>query len=150
MLNIFSCVYWPFVFLQLKIFQFIWLVIDWIIYSVSLLIYLSFIYLFVVLGLELTAYTFSHSTSPFLDRIFQDRVSRTVCLDWLWTSILLVSASQVARITGMSHCAWLFMVYFFEYFIYSRYYSLLDLYLAKIFSHFIGCVFNLLIFPFAM
>jgi hypothetical protein len=46
----------------------------------------------------------SHSTSPALvhDEFFQDRVSQTICLGWLWTTILLVSASWVARITGMS------------------------------------------------
>jgi hypothetical protein len=26
-----------------------------------------------------------------------------VCLDWLWTMILLISPSQVGRITGVSH-----------------------------------------------
>jgi hypothetical protein len=39
----------------------------------------------------------------FLWRVFQDRVSRTICLGWLWTAILLISASWVARITVMSH-----------------------------------------------
>jgi hypothetical protein len=33
---------------------------------------------------------------------FQDRVSWTICLGWLWTSILLISASRVARMTGVS------------------------------------------------
>jgi hypothetical protein len=35
--------------------------------------------------------------------IFRDRVSCTICLAWLWTMILLVSASWVAGITGVSH-----------------------------------------------
>jgi hypothetical protein len=26
-----------------------------------------------------------------------------MCLDWLWTLILLISASWIARITGMTH-----------------------------------------------
>jgi hypothetical protein len=39
----------------------------------------------------------------FCDGIFQDRVSWTICLDWFWTVILLISASCVARITGVSH-----------------------------------------------
>jgi hypothetical protein len=30
-------------------------------------------------------------------------VSRTICPGWLWSVILLSSASQVARITGVSH-----------------------------------------------
>jgi hypothetical protein len=45
----------------------------------------------------------SHSTSPFCVRYFQDRVSRTICPAWLQTAILLTSASQVARIIGMSY-----------------------------------------------
>jgi hypothetical protein len=31
------------------------------------------------------------------------RVSRTFCLGWLQTSICWISASQIARITGMNH-----------------------------------------------
>jgi hypothetical protein len=58
---------------------------------------------FSVLGLELRAYTLSHSTSPFLWRVFWDRVSKTICPGWLHTTILLISASWVARITDMSH-----------------------------------------------
>jgi hypothetical protein len=34
---------------------------------------------------------------------FRDRVSRTICRDWLWTAILLISASWVTRITGVDH-----------------------------------------------
>jgi hypothetical protein len=57
-----------------------------------------------VLGLELRAFTLSHSTSPsFCDRVFWDRVSWTICLGWLRTVILLISASWVAGITGVSH-----------------------------------------------
>jgi hypothetical protein len=68
--------------------------------SPSFLFYLFF----VVLGLELRTFTFSPSTNPtFCDMVFWDRVSQTVCLDWLWTVILLISASWVGRITGMSH-----------------------------------------------
>jgi hypothetical protein len=49
----------------------------------------------VVLGLELRAYTLSHSTSPFFfcDEFFWDRVSWTICLGWLQTMIFLISAS---------------------------------------------------------
>jgi hypothetical protein len=60
-------------------------------------------YYFAVLLLELRAYTLSHSTNPFCVRCFWDRVSRTICPGWLWTVILLISASWVARITGVSH-----------------------------------------------
>jgi hypothetical protein len=53
----------------------------------------KFIY-FAVLGLELGAFTLSHSTSPiFCDRVFRDRVSQTICPGWLQSSILLISAS---------------------------------------------------------
>jgi hypothetical protein len=37
------------------------------------------------------------------DGFFQDRVSWTICPRWPPTSILLISASWVARITGESH-----------------------------------------------
>jgi hypothetical protein len=39
----------------------------------------------------------------FCDGFFPDRVLGTICLGWLQTAILLISASCVARITGMSH-----------------------------------------------
>jgi hypothetical protein len=60
-------------------------------------------FFFSVLGLELRISTLSHSTSPFLWRDFQDRVSRTIGPGWLQTKILLISTSWAARITGMSH-----------------------------------------------
>jgi hypothetical protein len=41
--------------------------------------------------------------SFFYNGFFQDRVSWTICLGWLWTVILLISASWVAGITGESH-----------------------------------------------
>jgi hypothetical protein len=62
-----------------------------------------FVFLYMVLELERGAYTLSHSTSPFCVKYFQDRVSQTVCPAWLRTAILLISASQVARTTGVSH-----------------------------------------------
>jgi hypothetical protein len=50
-----------------------------------------------------TPCTLSHSTSPFIcDGYFRDRVSKTVCLVGIQTDVLLISASQVARITGIS------------------------------------------------
>jgi hypothetical protein len=52
---------------------------------------------------ELRAYILSHSTSPFFVKgFFQDTVSQTICLCWLQTMILLISASRVARIIDMS------------------------------------------------
>jgi hypothetical protein len=41
-----------------------------------------------------------HSTSGW------DEVSPTFCLGWPWTNIFLISVSWVARIMGLSHCAW--------------------------------------------
>jgi hypothetical protein len=53
-----------------------------------------FLFFFVVLRLELRAYTLSHSSSPFFCVVFfRDRVSGTACRDRLGTSILLISAS---------------------------------------------------------
>jgi hypothetical protein len=62
-----------------------------------------FVCLFWVLGIELWAFTLRHSISPFLWWVFWDRVLWTICPGWLRTMILLISASQVARITGVSH-----------------------------------------------
>jgi hypothetical protein len=42
------------------------------------------------------------TASPFCPGYFGDGVSQTICLGWPQTSILPISASQVARITGRS------------------------------------------------
>jgi hypothetical protein len=69
-------------------------------------------FFFLVLELELRAFTLSHSTSPFCDWFFQDRILWTICTGWFWTGILPISASWVARITGVRHwcpaISWLF------------------------------------------
>jgi hypothetical protein len=49
------------------------------------------------------SYHLSHSTGPFLCWVFRDRVSRTIYPGWLQTMILLIAASWVARIMGVSH-----------------------------------------------
>jgi hypothetical protein len=36
-----------------------------------------------------------------LQTYFGDVDSRTICPDWLWTTIFLISASQVAKISGV-------------------------------------------------
>jgi hypothetical protein len=42
-----------------------------------------FLVVVLVLGLELRAFTLSHSTSPiFCDRVFRDKGSRTICPGW--------------------------------------------------------------------
>jgi hypothetical protein len=56
-----------------------------------------------VLGLELKAFTLSHSTSPFLMMGIFEIGSQTICLGWLRTTILLIIAPLVARITGHQH-----------------------------------------------
>jgi hypothetical protein len=64
----------------------------------------------VALGLELRAslllgrYCIAWATLSALSCVeyFWDRVSQTICLGWLQTVILFISASWVARITGMS------------------------------------------------
>jgi hypothetical protein len=48
-------------------------------------------------------YCLSHSSIPFWNGFFQDRVLWSICWGWLRIAILLISASWVARITGMSH-----------------------------------------------
>jgi hypothetical protein len=74
-------------------------------YFLFLLKKVFFFFFFAVLRLELRAYTLSYSISPFIFVMgfFQARVSQTICLGWLWTSIPLISASWVARIAGVSH-----------------------------------------------
>jgi hypothetical protein len=43
------------------------------------------------------------ATALFCVGYFWDRVSKTICLGWLWTWILLISVSWVARITDTGH-----------------------------------------------
>jgi hypothetical protein len=44
----------------------------------------------------------SHASCPFCSGYFGDGVWQTICPGWCWTAILLLSASQVARIAGVS------------------------------------------------
>jgi hypothetical protein len=61
--------------------------------------FLAFFFFFAVLGFEPGSYTLSHSIIPpplfffffFGDGFFLDRVSQTICLGWLQTTILLTS-----------------------------------------------------------
>jgi hypothetical protein len=66
---------------------------------------------FEVLGLELMAFTLSHSTSPiFCEGFFEIWSHGTICL----AGFELTSASWVARITGMSHwrpASWSFLLH---------------------------------------
>jgi hypothetical protein len=51
----------------------------------------------------------SYISSPFFSGYFGDGVSGTICLDWPQIMILPILASQVARITGVSHCFYKFL-----------------------------------------
>jgi hypothetical protein len=55
-------------------------------------------------GLNLGPTPWATPPALFLWWIFWDRVSWIICLGWLWTTILLISASWVVRIIGVSHC----------------------------------------------
>jgi hypothetical protein len=55
----------------------------------------------------------SHSTSPFFVFWFFFEIGSLSCLGWLWTAILLISVSWVARITGESHWGPGFLSFFF-------------------------------------
>jgi hypothetical protein len=52
---------------------------------------------------KLAFYLLSHSSRPFCSSYFEDRVLWTICQGWLWTTVLPISASQVTRITDISH-----------------------------------------------
>jgi hypothetical protein len=64
---------------------------------------LTGIFFFIVLEFELRVYTLSHFATLFCVGFFQDRVSGIICPSWIRTKILLISASWVARIIGVSH-----------------------------------------------
>jgi hypothetical protein len=57
-------------------------------------------------------YHISHTSSPVCSGYFGDEVSRTICLGWSWTVILLISASQVVRIRHETTGNQLWIVYF--------------------------------------
>jgi hypothetical protein len=60
----------------------------------------------VIVGFELRAAPWVPPPNIFCDFFFffQDRVSQTICPGWFQITTLLISASWVARITGVSHC----------------------------------------------
>jgi hypothetical protein len=74
-------------------------------YNLSCLSEISGWFFFFLRCWDLNSWPTPWATPPalFCDVFFQDRVLQTFCLGWLRTSILLVSASWVARITGKSH-----------------------------------------------
>jgi hypothetical protein len=48
-------------------------------------------------------YCWSHTPSPFCSGYFGDGASWALCPGWTGTLIFLISASHIARITGVSH-----------------------------------------------
>jgi hypothetical protein len=48
-------------------------------------------------------YHLSHNSSPICSGYFENRILRTVSLGWFWTTVILISAFQVARIIDLSH-----------------------------------------------
>jgi hypothetical protein len=61
----------------------------------------------------------SHTSSSFCSGYFGNGMSWTICSGWPWATILLISASQVARIIGVSHqCPAAAKFFFFCLFIY--------------------------------
>jgi hypothetical protein len=62
----------------------------------------------VVLGSKLRAHTLNHSTGPIFVLGFSEIGSREIfAWGWLQIAILLIFAFWVARITGVSHWAWI-------------------------------------------
>jgi hypothetical protein len=84
-----------------------------------LLLYLCLV--FVILGFDLRSshllgrgsITWVTPLTLFGIMYFQDRVLHTVCPGWLRTTILLISASWIARITGTSHQDLCFPIFFY-------------------------------------
>jgi hypothetical protein len=73
----------------------------------SLMWYITFVCLFIYITVIWTqGLPFEQLHQPFLcEGIFRDRVSWTIFLGWLQTSVFLISVFWVARITGVSHGA---------------------------------------------
>jgi hypothetical protein len=72
----------------------------------SAVLYISsfLLFFFFSTGVWTQGLDFEPLHQPFLtDGLFRDRVFRNICPDWLWTTILLISASWVAGITDMNH-----------------------------------------------
>jgi hypothetical protein len=67
------------------------------------ILFFLFLFFFVALMFEIRTFTLSHSTALFCEEVSQDRISQTIFLGWLQTAVLLISASRVARIAGVSH-----------------------------------------------
>jgi hypothetical protein len=74
----------------------------WFFLRISMLIHLYF-WQYLCLNSGPHATTWATPPAPSCDGIFQDMASQAICPGWLWTTVLLISASWVARITGARH-----------------------------------------------
>jgi hypothetical protein len=97
-------------FISLQLVPFVWEIISYsshmkAFYTVSLKLYCFIIFVFFFFSTGLNSGLKPWGTPPdlFCDGFFRDRVSQTTCLGLLWNIILLISASWVVRITGVSH-----------------------------------------------
>jgi hypothetical protein len=78
---------------------------DWLPWNSSLIAYILnlLIYLFIG-GTAVWTQGFTLAMRPpYAFGYFGDEVSQTICLGCPWIMILLILASQIARITGLSH-----------------------------------------------
>jgi hypothetical protein len=66
-------------------------------------LFLFFFFLFAVMGLNSGPSPWATPPVLFLRKVFRDSVSWSIYLSWFWTVILLISASWVAKIIGVSH-----------------------------------------------
>jgi hypothetical protein len=66
-------------------------------------LFLSFFFFFQYWGLNSSPTSQATPPTLFREGVFQDRLSQTICPCWLQTVSLLISASWVARISGVSH-----------------------------------------------
>jgi hypothetical protein len=60
-------------------------------------------------------YCLDQTSCPFCSGYFGDRVLWTICRGWPWTMILPMLASQVGRITGVSHQCSAHLIFFFSF-----------------------------------
>jgi hypothetical protein len=65
--------------------------------------YLFYLFILRYWGLNSVPTPWTTPSAFFCEWFFQDRIYGTICPGWLQTMILLISASWVVRITGMSH-----------------------------------------------
>jgi hypothetical protein len=63
-------------------------------------------------------YCLTHTPPVHFALVILEMVSCELCPGWLWTVILLISASQVARITGVNHWPLVSQIFFHLFILY--------------------------------